>query len=97
VLIQFVITRDSGDSVRVRICVRGTVLTLCSWDEVYNARLRMTVALICGDMLLLVVVALLGCSAECCGFGDSIKQSVSSRETGGPLSEFGCRPDVNRP
>jgi len=74
VLIQFVITRDRATPFGPYLCA-GTVLTLVFWDEVYNARLRMTVALM-GDMLLWLWLALLGLLGGMLRVWRSIKQRV---------------------
>ncbi|MFG0254640.1 MAG: prepilin peptidase [Rhodopirellula sp. JB053] len=58
VLIQFVATRDRATPFGPYLCA-GTVLTLIFWDEVYNARLRTTIALM-GDLLLWLGLAMLG-------------------------------------
>ncbi len=58
VIVQFLTTRDRATPFGPYLCA-GTVLTLIFWDEVYNARLRTTIALM-GDLLLWLGLVLLG-------------------------------------
>jgi prepilin signal peptidase PulO-like enzyme (type II secretory pathway) len=58
VLVQFVITRDRATPFGPYLCA-GTMLTLVFWDDVYNDRLRINIALM-GNLLLWLSVALLG-------------------------------------
>ncbi|MCM2375163.1 prepilin peptidase [Aporhodopirellula aestuarii] len=58
VIVQFATTRDRATPFGPYLCA-GTVLTLIFWDEVYNDRLRMTVALM-GDILPWLGITLLG-------------------------------------